>query len=117
MNADHGRVVQRFLPSEFGNNNRITHALPVSEFLFAPKVVVQDAIIAENIPYTFVVSNGYAGYFVDNLGQAGSSSSPKEIRQAYIYGHAKGPVWTVLFCASCCLFVIMTGFLESGLGV
>ncbi|KAL4273747.1 hypothetical protein GQ457_13G008470 [Hibiscus cannabinus] len=66
--------VKRFLPSEFGTDSELNTAVePAKSILYKPKVQIRRAIEAEGIPYTYVTSNGFAGYFLPSL----SISSPE----------------------------------------
>jgi phenylcoumaran benzylic ether reductase len=61
--------MQRFLPSEFGNDVDRVHAVEPAKSIFALKASIRRAIEAEGIPYTYVSSNYFAGYFIPTLGQ------------------------------------------------
>jgi len=72
---------QRFLPSEFGSDVGRVHAdyavEPAASF-FGLKAGIRRSIEAEGVPYTYVVSNGFAGYFLRNFAQAGATAPPRE---------------------------------------
>lgn len=70
--------LQRFFPSEFGNDVDRVHAVEPAKSAFATKAQIRRAVEAEGIPYTFVSSNFFAGYFVPTLGQAGVTSPPRD---------------------------------------
>ncbi|XP_072999352.1 eugenol synthase 1-like [Typha latifolia] len=70
--------VKRFLPSEFGNDVDRGHAVEPAKSTFAIKVQIRRAIEAEGIPYTYVSSNCFAGYFLTTLGQPGASGPPTD---------------------------------------
>ncbi|XP_022735976.1 isoflavone reductase homolog [Durio zibethinus] len=77
--------VKRFLPSEFGMDpSRMGHALEPGRVSFDEKMVVRKAIEDANIPFTYVVANCFAGYFVGNLSQLGSLTPPKD--KVHLYG-------------------------------
>ncbi|XP_022756589.1 isoflavone reductase homolog [Durio zibethinus] len=77
--------VKRFLPSEFGMDPaRMGHALEPGRVTFYEKMVVRKAIEDANIPFTYVVANCFAGYFVGNLSQLERLTPPKH--QVYLYG-------------------------------
>ncbi|XWS49474.1 hypothetical protein CRYUN_Cryun12cG0006600 [Craigia yunnanensis] len=77
--------VKRFLPSEFGMDPaRMGHALEPGRVTFDEKMVVRKAIEDANIPFTYVVANCFAGYFVGNLSQLERITPPKH--QVYLYG-------------------------------
>jgi phenylcoumaran benzylic ether reductase len=61
--------VQRFLPSEFGTDVDRVHAVEPAKSIFALKASIRRAIEAEGIPYTYIVSNYFAGYMIPTLGQ------------------------------------------------
>ncbi|KAJ4765370.1 Isoflavone reductase-like protein [Rhynchospora pubera] len=61
--------IKRFLPSEFGNDVDRVHAVEPAKSIFALKASIRRAIEAEGIPYTYVSSNYFAGYFIPTLGQ------------------------------------------------
>ncbi|XVF52096.1 hypothetical protein PTKIN_Ptkin04bG0237500 [Pterospermum kingtungense] len=77
--------IKRFLPSEFGMDpSRMGHALEPGRVTFDQKMAVRKAIEEANIPYTYVVANCFAGYFVGNLSQLGRFIPPKD--KVFLYG-------------------------------
>ncbi|XP_020591756.1 isoflavone reductase homolog isoform X2 [Phalaenopsis equestris] len=70
--------VKRFLPAEFGNDVDNVHPVDAAKKLFDTKVQIRRIIEAENIPYTFVVANFTASYFLPSIGEAGPWSPPTE---------------------------------------
>lgn len=46
--------------------------------MFATKAKIRRAIEAEGIPYTYVSSNCFAGYFLPSLGQPGLTTPPRD---------------------------------------
>ncbi|XWS49336.1 hypothetical protein CRYUN_Cryun13aG0154900 [Craigia yunnanensis] len=77
--------IKRFLPSEFGMDpSRMGHALEPGRVSFDDKMVVRKAIEDANIPFTYVVANCFAGYFVGNLSQFERLTPPKD--KVYLYG-------------------------------
>ncbi|KAK2372927.1 phenylcoumaran benzylic ether reductase Betv6 [Trifolium repens] len=70
--------IKRFLPSEFGLDPDHHHAVePLASFL-AQKAQIRRAIEAEGVPYTYVVSNAFAGYFLPTLGQQNVTAPPRD---------------------------------------
>nr|XP_043614708.1 phenylcoumaran benzylic ether reductase POP1-like [Erigeron canadensis] len=70
--------VKRFLPSEFGTDvDRVTAVEPAKS-AFARKAAIRRAIEAAGIPHTFVVCNGFAGYFLPTVGQMNTYTAPRE---------------------------------------
>ncbi|KAM4118200.1 hypothetical protein ACB094_02G182700 [Castanea mollissima] len=60
--------IKRFLPSEFGVDvDRAKAVYPIKHHL-GVKASIRRSIEAEGIPYTYLVSNGFAGYFLPNFG-------------------------------------------------
>jgi len=70
--------VKRFFPSEFGNDVDRVHAVEPAKSAFATKAKIRRAVEAEGIPYTYVSSNFFAGYFLPTLGQAGVAGLPTD---------------------------------------
>ncbi|KAK9677847.1 hypothetical protein RND81_11G171100 [Saponaria officinalis] len=70
--------VKRFFPSEFGNDVDRTHAVDPAKTAFAQKSEIRRAVEAQGIPYTYVSSNFFAGYFLPNLSQPGATSPPRD---------------------------------------
>ncbi|XVE66983.1 hypothetical protein DITRI_Ditri08aG0123800 [Diplodiscus trichospermus] len=70
--------VKRFLPSEFGNDVDRVHAVEPAKTAFSTKAKIRRAIEAEGIPYTFVSSNFFAGYFLPTLAQPGATGPPRD---------------------------------------
>eukprot|EP00253_Pinus_taeda_P008643 PITA_08643 len=71
-------TVKRFFPSEFGNDVDNVHAVEPAKSVFEVKAKVRRAIEAEGIPYTYVSSNCFAGYFLRSLAQAGLTAPPRD---------------------------------------
>ncbi|RZC30438.1 Isoflavone reductase-like protein isoform B [Glycine soja] len=70
--------IKRFLPSEFGLDVERHNAVePVTSFL-EKKVKIRRAIEAEGIPYTYICSNAFAGYFLPTLGQQNVTAPPRD---------------------------------------
>ncbi|KAH1266964.1 Isoflavone reductase [Glycine max] len=70
--------IKRFLPSEFGLDVERHNAVePVTSFL-EKKVKIRRSIEAEGIPYTYICSNAFAGYFLPTLGQQNVTAPPRD---------------------------------------
>lgn len=67
--------IKRFFPSEFGTDFDRVHAVEPAAHFFGVKASVRRSIEAEGIPYTYLVSNGFAGYFLPNLGNVLTSAT------------------------------------------
>nr|POE78290.1 isoflavone reductase-like protein [Quercus suber] len=61
---------QRFFPSEFGVYVDRAKAVNPIEHHLRVKVSIRRSIEAKGDPYTYLVSNGFAGYFLPNFGIA-----------------------------------------------
>nr|AHA90808.1 allylphenol synthase 2 [Piper regnellii] len=70
--------VKRYLPSEFGNDVDRTSAVEPLKSVFAAKSQIRRAVEASGIPYTFVSSNFFAGYFLPSFGQIGGTAPPRD---------------------------------------
>ncbi|XP_022772153.1 isoflavone reductase-like protein [Durio zibethinus] len=70
--------VKRFFPSEFGNDPDRAHAVEPGKTVFTIKAQIRRTIEAEGIPYTYVSSNCFAGYFIPNLAQQGATAPPRD---------------------------------------
>nr|WBU86596.1 EGS [Chimonanthus praecox] len=70
--------VKRFFPSEFGNDVDRVHAVEPAKSAFATKAQIRREVEAAGIPYTYVPSNFFAGYFLPTLGQAGATGPPTD---------------------------------------
>lgn len=84
-------TIKRFFPSEFGNDVDRVQALEPAKSVFSLKVQIRRAVEEAQIPHTFVVSNGFAGYFLANLIQPGHTSPPKD----KVLIHGTGDVKTI----------------------
>ncbi|RWV81897.1 hypothetical protein GW17_00056644 [Ensete ventricosum] len=73
-----GEFLQRYLPSEFGNDVDRSNAVEPAKSTFVVKQQIRRAIEASGIPYTFVSSNFFGGYFLPVLGQAGATGPPTD---------------------------------------
>ncbi|KAI5082084.1 hypothetical protein GOP47_0001827 [Adiantum capillus-veneris] len=83
-------TIKRFFPSEFGNDVDRVHALePAKTHVFGLKAQVRRAVEESGIPYTFVVSNGFAGYVLSNLLQHGLQAPPRDKVSIYGSGDVK----------------------------
>ncbi|XP_059457191.1 phenylcoumaran benzylic ether reductase POP1-like [Corylus avellana] len=71
--------IKRFLPSEFGVDVDRVHAAvePVASF-FGLKANIRRSIEAEGVPYTTIVSYGFAGYLLPHIGQTGATAPPRD---------------------------------------
>lgn len=85
--ADQGKIIaaikeagniKRFFPSEFGNDVDRVHAVEPAKSAFETKAKVRRAIEAAGIPFTYVSSNFFAGYFLPTLAQPGATAPPRE---------------------------------------
>ncbi|KAB1220649.1 Isoflavone reductase-like protein [Morella rubra] len=81
--------VKRFFPSEFGNDVDRVHAVEPAKSAFASKANLRRTIEAEGLPYTFVSSNYFAGYFLPTLAQPGATAPPRDKVIIYGDGNAK----------------------------
>jgi uncharacterized protein YbjT (DUF2867 family) len=70
--------IKRFLPSEFGNDVDRSHAVEPAKSALDTKVQVRRTIEAEGIPYTYVSSNAFAGYFLSTFIQPGATAPPRD---------------------------------------
>ncbi|XP_061958193.1 phenylcoumaran benzylic ether reductase POP1 [Populus nigra] len=70
--------VKRFFPSEFGNDVDRVNAVEPAKSAFATKANIRRAIEAEGIPYTYVSSNFFSGYFLPSLNQPGATAPPRD---------------------------------------
>ncbi|KFK41965.1 hypothetical protein AALP_AA2G195000 [Arabis alpina] len=62
--------IKRFLPSEFGTDVDNTNAVePAKSLVFGAKRKIRRAVEAEGIPYTYVVGNCAAGFYLPSLAQ------------------------------------------------
>ncbi|KAK4365144.1 hypothetical protein RND71_016502 [Anisodus tanguticus] len=68
--------IKRFFPSEFGLDVDRSNAVQPAKSTFAVKAQIRRAIEAEGIPYTYVSSNCFAGYFLPTLVQPGAFAPP-----------------------------------------
>ncbi|XP_044490930.1 phenylcoumaran benzylic ether reductase Pyrc5 [Mangifera indica] len=70
--------VKRFFPSEFGNDVDRVHAVEPAKTAFGIKANIRRSVEKEGIPYTYVSSNFFAGYFLPTLAQPGATSPPRD---------------------------------------
>ncbi|XP_038703454.1 eugenol synthase 1-like isoform X2 [Tripterygium wilfordii] len=70
--------IKRFLPSEFGTDVDRNSAVEPAKSAFAGKVQIRRAIEAEGVPYTYVSSNCFAGYYLPTLSQPGATAAPRD---------------------------------------
>jgi phenylcoumaran benzylic ether reductase len=82
--------LQRFFPSEFGNDVDRVHAVEPAKSMFAAKARIRRAIEAEGIPYTCVSSNLFANRFLPNVAQVGVTGLPTDKVVILGDGNVKG---------------------------
>ncbi|CAK9312665.1 unnamed protein product [Citrullus colocynthis] len=70
--------VKRFFPSEFGMDVDRLHAVEPAKSALAVKAEIRRTIEKEGIPYTYVSSNCFNGYFLPTLMQPGLTSPPTD---------------------------------------
>ncbi|XP_071733674.1 eugenol synthase 1-like [Rutidosis leptorrhynchoides] len=70
--------VKRFYPSEFGNDPDHSNAVDPAKTTFAKKALIRRAIEAENIPYTYVPCDSFAGLYLKTLGHPGLPAPPRD---------------------------------------
>ncbi|XP_030466302.2 phenylcoumaran benzylic ether reductase POP1-like [Syzygium oleosum] len=81
--------IKRFLPSEFGNDVDRVHAVEPAKTGFAIKAKIRRLVEAEGIPYTYVSSNSFAGYYLLTLSQPGATAPPRDSVVVLGDGNAK----------------------------
>ncbi|GAU47251.1 hypothetical protein TSUD_243440 [Trifolium subterraneum] len=70
--------IKRFFPSEFVFDADRHHAVQLAARLLERKALIRRAIEAEGIPYTYVVSNAFAGCFLPTLAQQNVTAPPRD---------------------------------------
>lgn len=87
--------MQRFFPSEFGNDVDRVHAVEPAKSSFAVKAQIRRAVEAEGIPHTYVSCSCFAGYFLPTMVQPGLTAPPRDKVVIMGDGNAKGN-WLLL---------------------
>lgn len=94
--------MQRFFPSEYGNDVDRVHAVEPVKSVYATKARIRRVIEAEGIPYTYVSSNFFAGRFLPSLAQAWIKGLPTDKVIILGDGNVKGKTDHVcLLCLPC----------------
>jgi hypothetical protein len=88
--------LQRFFPSEFGNDVDRVHAVEPAKSAFATKANIRRAIEAQGIPFTYVSSNFFSVYFLPSLNQPGATAPPRDKVVIVGDGNPKGSVSQIL---------------------
>ncbi|KAH7682766.1 Saccharopine dehydrogenase NADP binding domain-containing protein [Dioscorea alata] len=70
--------IKRFFPSEFGIDVDRAHSIDPAKSLYSIISQQRRTIEASGIPYTFVVSNLFASYFLPTLAQAEATGPPTD---------------------------------------
>ncbi|XP_021738632.1 isoflavone reductase-like protein [Chenopodium quinoa] len=70
--------IKRFFPSEFGVDVDRTSAVEPAKSTFAIKSQIRRSVEAAGIPYTYVSSNNFAGYFLPSFSQPGATAPPRD---------------------------------------
>lgn len=81
---------QRFIPSEFGNDVDRVHSVEPATTEYAAKIKVRRAIEAEKVPYTYVCSQCFDGYFLPTFVQPGATAPPRDKVVIIGDGNVKG---------------------------
>lgn len=68
--------LQRFFPSEFGQDVDRVSAVEPAKSAFAAKAQFRRAVEAAGVPFTYVACNFFAGYFLPTLAQPGATAPP-----------------------------------------
>lgn len=92
-------MIQRFFPSEFGNDVDRIHAVEPAKTAYAAKAKFRRDVEAEGIPYTYVVCNFLSGYFLPTLNQPGATAPPRDKVVVLGDGNTKGkhnPLWLLI---------------------
>ncbi|KAH9656750.1 Phenylcoumaran benzylic ether reductase 1 [Citrus sinensis] len=85
--------VKRFFPSEFGNDvDRVHGAVEPTKSTYDVKAKIRRAVEAEGIPYTYVESYFFDGYFLPNLLQPGATAPPRDKVVIFGDGNPKGNI-------------------------
>ncbi|MED6118408.1 Phenylcoumaran benzylic ether reductase Betv6 [Stylosanthes scabra] len=79
--------IKRFLPSEFGNDVYRVHAVEPAKSMYEIKAEIRGKIEAEGIPFTYVFSNGFAGFLLSTLMQPGAFAPPPPRDKLIICGN------------------------------
>jgi hypothetical protein len=82
--------LQRFFPSEFGNDVDHVHAVEPAKSMFGAKARIRRSIEAEGIPYIYVSSNFFASRFLPSLAQIGVTGPPTDKILILGDGNVKG---------------------------
>ena len=86
-------ITQRFLPSEFGNDvDRVEGAVEPTKSTYDVKAKIRRAVEAEGIPYTYVESYCFDGYFLPNLLQPEATAPPRDKVVILGDGNPKGNI-------------------------
>ncbi|KAK6916410.1 NmrA-like domain, partial [Dillenia turbinata] len=76
--ADQVKIIDAIKEAEFGNDVDRVHAVEPAKTAFATKAQIRRKTEAEGIPYTYVSSNSFAGYFLPTLSQPGATAPPRD---------------------------------------
>lgn len=68
------------------------HAVEPAKSVFAVKAQIRRMIEAEGIPYTYVSTNSFAGYFVPTFVQPGATGPPRDKVIILGDGNKKGDI-------------------------
>jgi nucleoside-diphosphate-sugar epimerase len=79
-------TIQRFIPSEYGvDYDRIYNPVGPIKTVVDDSLKIRRAVEAEGVPYTYIIGNLFAAYFVSSLGQLILNGIPPRDKIA-IYG-------------------------------
>ncbi|KAJ0971414.1 hypothetical protein J5N97_019373 [Dioscorea zingiberensis] len=86
-------TIKRYIPSEFGMDaDRMSHAIPPGNQCFIDKCMIRRRIEEENIPFTYISANCFAGVFLTGFGQLATFFPPTD--HVNIYGNGdKKCIW------------------------
>ncbi|KAK7822954.1 isoflavone reductase like protein pcber [Quercus suber] len=87
--------ILRFFPSEFGVDVDCAKAVDPVKHHLGVKASIRRFIVAEGIPYTYIVSNGFAGYFLPNFGNGLTSATAPPRDKVEIIGEGNPKIVSI----------------------
>jgi len=82
--------LQRFFPSEFGNDVDRTNAISEGHEVYDRKVKIRRTVEAEGIPHTYVVANFLTEHFLPTLSELRWIKTPLDKVVIFGDGNTKG---------------------------
>lgn len=89
-NTDNHKLIQRFIPSEFGADPDKVQISNMAYNFYTEKAEIRRLVEAEGIPYTIISCNFFMSFLIPSLVQPDLETPPRDKATIFGYGDTKG---------------------------